>query len=75
MKVVLIFNIPDDRDEYRLAEKGKDFYLAMYDYSQYLRTEWKHGNYDDKEFEVLDKIKEQFCDILDRYNINLDDYN
>jgi len=67
MKAILKFNLPEERDLYKAAFHSSDMAMALWDISQYLRGVDKYNTGDD-----IEKIRESFCDILNTYDINLD---
>lgn len=73
MKARLTFNLPDDQHEFDLAVQGSNMYSALWDISQELRTMWKYREYEtEKEYALIDSIREKFYDILNSHNISLD---
>jgi len=44
MKAMLVFNLPDERDEHKLALNGVSFYQVLSEIDNQLRTWEKHGN-------------------------------
>jgi hypothetical protein len=68
MKITLEFeNYEEAEDHLRVGE----YLSALHEFKQWLRNEWKHGDHDEKEFEMLDKIYESFNDTLNNYKIDL----
>ena len=67
MKAKLIFNLPEDQDDFNYATFGFNYYMALVEMDQWLRTEYK---YNDKEelYEVREKLRE----IILENNVKLD---
>jgi hypothetical protein len=71
----------DEHDDARTALDGYKWKLAMWDLDQKLRGVVKYNSSlithnepaTDAEIEVADKLREQIREILDEYNINLED--
>ena len=60
MKAVLIFNLPEDNQEFELASKALKMYSTLWDLDLWLRSEIK---YKDKELdEVREKLRELMAD-------------
>ena len=57
MKATLEFNLPEDRDDFNYANNGFNYYMALVEMDQWLRSEYK---YNDKEelYEVREKLRE-----------------
>jgi hypothetical protein len=68
MKITLEFDSYEDAEDHL---KGGDYYLALHEFKQWLRSEWKHGEHDEKEFKIVDKLYEQFNEIITHYKIDL----
>lgn len=65
--VTIKFNLPEDRIDYDIHTKANDMYLALWDFSQYLRNELKYKDAG-KEMEAASR---QFWEIMNERNINL----
>lgn len=56
MKGILEFIFPDDEQEFRVASVAMDWYFAMWDLDQWLRSEIK---YQEKDYQAIrDKLHE-----------------
>jgi len=76
MKAILEFNLdePQDVDAHKRAVKSLDMAIALWDIEQYLRAQIKYNeSLTDAQYDVLDKAKTEFYDILNRHNISLDE--
>ncbi len=74
MKAILEFNLPEDQNEYQMANDASNMFNALWDMSQWLRKQTKHipDNMSDIELNTLEKCREEFIYVLERNNINLD---
>jgi len=43
MEAILKFNLPEDHTEFELATKGSDWFHAMWELDQWLRSQTKHA--------------------------------
>jgi hypothetical protein len=68
MKITLEFDSYEEAEDHL---KGGEYYLALHEFKNWLRSELKHGDYEGKEFEMLDKIYENFNEIITHYKIDL----
>ena len=71
MKATLEFNLPEDQHEYDLVVSASQMYNALWDISQELRTLWKYSELDEKEWKIVERIREKFFDTLQENEINL----
>ena len=79
-KIILEFDSVEEADAARTALDGYKWKLAMYDLDQQLRSTTKHGESvlnhakaTDLEIEIADKYREKLREILDEYNLTLND--
>ena len=72
-EIIAHFDMIEDPDSFHLAYKGRDYWLALWDIYQMLRKWWKYEEVDDKQYEVIEKIREEFHQILEDRNVNLDE--
>jgi hypothetical protein len=68
MKITLEF---EDYEEAEVHLKGGNYFSALHDFKNWLRSEWKHGDYEEQEYEIINKIYEQFNKTLNDYKIDL----
>lgn len=57
MKAILKFDLPEDRENYNHCNKAIDYYSALWDLDQWLRSEIKHQDKDELQV-VRDKLYE-----------------
>ena len=69
MKATLEFDLynEEDRDNYKLINMSKDMYLVLWEFDQYLRSQYKYEG-DDKAFEYREKLG----DYMNERGVNLD---
>jgi hypothetical protein len=76
-KAILEFDLnePEDIQAHKRAVKAVDLSLALWDIEQYLRGQLKYNdeNLTSEAYDALDKAKDKFYEILDEYNISLDE--
>ena len=87
-KATLTFNLDDIYAErkLKLMLNVDNYSLALYDFSQFIRNFLKYGeetkvrfkSYDEykeiiPDYDTMEYVREMFYEILDEYNINLDD--
>ena len=67
MKATLKYNLPEDEKDFNMACKAGDLTDALWGIEQHLRSVDRRETGDD-----IEKIREEFYNILTRYDINLD---
>ena len=72
MKAKLTFNLPEDKHEWENAMRADAMFCALWDVSQELRTLWKYEELDEEEWNMVERIRDKFYEILSEHNINLD---
>jgi hypothetical protein len=77
-KIILEFNSEEEGNDARVALDGYKWKLAMWDLDQKLRSATKYGVIDNREAtseeqDMADKVRDFIRDILNDYNLNLDE--
>ncbi len=81
MKAILEFNLPEERDEFKQAQKAADFHAALWDIQQKVfRPARKHG-YSDTQIQALaeteaggiliEALERMFWNILEEHGVEL----
>jgi hypothetical protein len=66
MKAILEFNLPEDKVEFDFATNAVNYYSALVEFDQWLRSEYKY-NGNEAMFEVRQKLNE----IINENNIKI----
>ena len=65
MKVVLIYDLPEEEEEFREAVNSRKAHLALWKIvNEVMRPIWKHGDLNEKEQELIDRIYEDIHDVI-----------
>jgi len=72
MKAKITFNLPEDQAEFDFAIQGSNMHSALWDISQELRTLWKYEELKQEEWDMVERIRNKFYEILDENQIKLD---
>ena len=72
MKVKLEYNLPDDQFEFDSAVKSTKMVFALTEIKDELRSIWKYEELKENQFEMVERIREKFFEILLENEINLD---
>ena len=57
MKAILEFNLPEEKDDFDFANNGINYYSALCEFDNWLRSEYKY-NGKEAMFEVREKLNE-----------------
>jgi hypothetical protein len=66
MKAILEFNLPEDKENFDLANNGLNYYSALFEFDQWLRSEYKYNNKEEM-YEVRRKLNK----IINENNIKI----
>jgi hypothetical protein len=72
MIVSLEFELPKDKEELEVAEKGQDLYFTLYNFDQWLRYETKYLPYDEDYRRHLQMARDKLYEIMDEKGVHLD---
>ena len=67
MKATLEYNLPDDQEEFNHANNGFNYYMALIEMDEWLRSEYKYNGKEEM-YEVREKLRE----IIFENNVKLD---
>jgi hypothetical protein len=65
MKAKLIFNLPEEQEEFNDAVNGSAFKTSIWELDQYMRSQLKHGDLPDDVHDKVQEIRDQLHSILD----------
>ncbi len=57
MKATLEFNLPEDNEEFNHATNGFNYYMALVEMDEWLRSEYKYNGKEEM-YEVRNKLRE-----------------
>lgn len=57
MQAILKFNLPEDRDEFILAQRGASYQIALDEIDNHLRSKMKYENLSDAEYHLFEQIR------------------
>lgn len=72
MKATIEYNLPDDQFEFDSAVKSTKMFFALTEIKDELRRIWKYEELKENQFEMVERIREKFFEILTENEINLD---
>ena len=66
MKAIIEFNLPEDKEEFDFANNAVNYYSALCEFDQWLRSEYKYnGN------EAMVEVREKLNEIINENNIKI----
>ena len=74
MKAILEFNLPDDQQEYDLANNGLGFWNVLWELDQDLRTKTKYAPDDlpQDKYDAYQEIRDLLRELMTENNISLE---
>jgi len=74
MKAIIEFELPEDRDEYEMANNASKMYMALWDIKQLFRSTLKYNpaGLSTEQLEQWEAMRGEFFDILDNNDLRLD---
>ena len=67
MKATLEFYLPEDNEQFNHATNGFNYYMALVEMDQWLRSEYKYNN-NEEMYEVRNKLRE----IISENNVKIE---
>jgi FKBP-type peptidyl-prolyl cis-trans isomerase (trigger factor) len=71
-KGILAFNLPEEKDEFKIASNAMDWALTVWDLDQYLRDKIKHSDHSEEDKIIFKMVQDQLSQILDDSLLDLD---
>ena len=62
---------PGEESSAKLHIHGDDYYMALWDFAQKIRTHYKHGDYEKEATDLVEKIRDEFYECLADHDIDL----
>ena len=72
MKATIEYNLPDDQFEFDNAVKSNKMWHALTEIKDELRRIYKYEDLKENQYEMVERIREKFFEILQENEINLD---
>lgn len=71
MKATLEFELPEEREEFSLAQRGADWKYAMADFVSWVRSQLKHADLSVEELKTMDVVWNKVWEVLKERELNL----
>ena len=74
MKAIIEFELPEDQEEYQMANNASKMYTALWDIRQLFRSKLKYNSdgLNDEQLDQWESMRGNFFDILDNNDLKLD---
>ena len=74
MKAILKFNLPDDEQEYNLANNAMNFWNVLWELDQDLRSKTKYAadNLPQEKYDAYQEIRDKLHELMTENNVSLD---
>jgi hypothetical protein len=67
MKAKLIFNLPEEQEEFDRAIRGIDYYIAIQDFAQVMRGHLKYDTNSQWDTKTVDDLWNQYWEIMGEF--------
>ena len=71
MKAILEFNLPEDKDDFEVAQQGWQWKIVVCELLDFLRSETKYKNHTAEEYAVFDLIRDRLSDEIRDRNLSV----
>lgn len=73
-KAILVFNLPEDMEQFMLAAKGRDIMMTLYELDQHLRSETKYApdTMSQEVHDALVQVRTTLHELMDSNNVSFD---
>ena len=74
MKATLEFNLPDDQEEFVMANNALNFWRVLYDLDQELRTKTKYASDDlpQDKYDAYQEIRDMIHELMNENNVDFE---
>jgi hypothetical protein len=73
MKAILEFNLPDDDQDFTLANNASKYWSSLWELDQHLRGLTKYGELSDDVYKALTETRDKLREIMSDNGVSLDD--
>jgi hypothetical protein len=74
-ELTIKYQLPEEENDFRYANNGVNYLLALWDFDQYLRSQTKYNGdaYTDGEYKLLETVRDELRRCLAQRNVSVDD--
>lgn len=71
MKASLIFKLPEENEEFHLAQHGGDYYRVLSDLDNFLRAKLKYEQLSEQEADIYQSIRTTLYEYADEWKVEI----
>lgn len=71
MKAILEFNLPEDQDDYELANNARNMLYVLSELKDHLRSTIKHGEMTDDKYDAYDEVWSKLFELMSEYSVRI----
>lgn len=64
MRATLSFNLPDEQETYDIHVKAMDMSIAVEEFGNYLRSEYKYKEHTEEVAKFLEEVREKWFEVM-----------
>lgn len=72
MKAILEFNLPDEKSDFLVAQKGSKYLSMINEFENYLRKIYKYEEHSEEVSQKIDEIRTHFYEIFHGYHDDIE---
>ena len=61
----LVYKLPEEREDFEIAQNGVNYSIATHEFSEWLRSQIKYKELTDEEHRIYTEVRERFGDIFE----------
>lgn len=71
MKKILEFNVPEDNEEFEMANNGYKYQLALYEIDQFLRGKIKYQDLSEAQEQIYQEVRDKLHELTNEYGVSV----
>jgi len=70
MKAILEFTLPEENEEFKTAQNGANYSIALWDLDQYLRSKLKYEELSEEQHQAYQDIRGKLYELMQERDID-----
>lgn len=71
MRATLSFNLPEERDEFNLANNGSLYSVVLHDIDQHLRAKLKYETLSENDYKIYEELRSKLHSLASDYGVSI----